>query len=168
MTVLSNKGTAVPCICVKTMGIGKNANQESRPVWRRAYRQRRDLEETEARDLREAHITMQMRNKCKCLITEFKKETPLAVVLQLQGHVTYDTLFRLRESWHRGCFHQMLMSNNCYLSNATLHNDTVEYLFITSIYDISGQNIMGKSLWDDKSTEIFPVNSHCSDRNKTM
>ena len=152
MTVLSNKGTAVPGICVRTMGIGRNANQESRPVWRRAnmyggkHIDRRDLEETEARDLREAHITMQMRNKCKCLITEFKKETPLAVVLQLQGHVTYDTLFRLRESWHRGCFHQMLMSNNCYLSNATLHNDTVDYLFITSIYDISGQNIMGKTM----------------------
>lgn len=144
MTVFPNKGIAVPGICVRTMGIGRNANQESQHVWREAYRQRRDFKETEGRDLREAHITMQMR--CKCIITEFKKETPLEVVLQLQGNVTYHILFRLRESWHRGCFHQILMSNNCYLSNTTLQNDTVEYLFITSIYDVSGQNIMGKIL----------------------
>ena len=44
------------------------------------------------------------------------------------------------------------MSNNCYLSNTTLQNGTLEYLFITSIYDVSGQNIMGKILWGDKHT----------------
>ena len=71
MTVFPNKGTAVPGICVGTMGIGRNANQKSQHIWREAYRRRRDLEETEERDLREAHIIMQIGYKCKCLITEF-------------------------------------------------------------------------------------------------
>ena len=104
----------MPDTCVGAMGIGRDANQENGHIWRKASRKRGDLEETKGRDLREAHIIMQMSYKFKCLIIGIQKETPREILLQLQGHVIYDALFRLGEPWHRACFHRMLMSDNCY------------------------------------------------------
>lgn len=64
--------------------------------------------------LEKSSVTMEISYRFKCLITGIKKETPPEVLLQLQGLVIYDGLFRLGVQWHRACFHHMLMRSNCY------------------------------------------------------
>lgn len=64
--------------------MGTDENQESQLLWREASKKKKeDLEGTERRELREAHKTVEINYKFKCLIIGIKKETSSEALLQL-------------------------------------------------------------------------------------